>query len=315
MVACPRALRFSLRPSHTRLSRAGSSSRFSHAGSTILPGLVPRPIFSSPGLYRGDEADDFPGRVVADQLVGSARGRVTAHHLQSPVGAHRQQAQAVAHERRQFALPAFHFGQEVFAEAQQHLVALAAQVQVLRRRVRLRCAGPGLPGMRFSMRSARSSRSRSMASAFSAPRVNVSSNWSKTKSGVRGWFLGAPPLHMAAVQVLPQALALVRRGAVHVVLGDFGLQRGGGLLDERGRAVAHVEPDIDRQDVLLSQPREQPGLHQRGLAQARLAEQDGERRLAHEAQQLGGLGIAAAEKTLRRLVERAQARPGVLRRR
>ena len=96
-----------------------------------------------------------------------------------------------------------------------------------------------------------------MASAFSAPRVNVSSNWSKTKSGVRGWFL-----------VLPQALGLVWGGGVHAVLGDFGLQRGGGLLDERGRAVAHVEPDIDRQDVLLSEPREQPGLHQRGLAQA-----------------------------------------------
>ena len=35
----------------------------------------------------------------------------------------------------------------------------------------------------------RRGRRRSMQSAFSAPRVNTSSNWSKTNSGSRGWFL------------------------------------------------------------------------------------------------------------------------------
>src|SRR5215468_12039244 len=112
--------------------------------------------------------------------------------------------------------------------------------------------------------------------------------------------------------MLPQALAFLRRRRIDAVLPDFGLQRDQSLPDERRRAIAHVEPDIDGQDVLLSEPREQPGLQQRGLAQAGLPEQDRQRCLAHEAQQLGRLSIAAAEEMLRPLVERAQARPGVL---
>ena len=106
---------------------------------------VPRPVLSSPRLHRGDEANDLPGRLVAHQLVGSTRGRLPAHDLQRPVGAHGQQAQPVAHERRQLALPAFHLGQEVLAEAEQHLVALAAQIQVLRRLACPRCAAPERP--------------------------------------------------------------------------------------------------------------------------------------------------------------------------
>src|SRR5262250_609497 len=84
--------------------------------------------------------------------------------------------------------------------------------------------------------------------------------------------------------MLPQALAFLRRRRIDAVLPDFGLQRDQSLPDERRRAIAHVEPDIDGQDVLLSEPREQ----------------------------LGRLSIAAAEEMLRPLVERAQARPGVL---
>jgi hypothetical protein len=60
------------------------------------------------------------------------------------------------------------------------------------------------------------------------------------EEGGEGLVLGAPPLDVAAVQVLPQTLALARRGGVDAVLADFGLQRGEGLLDERRRAIAYV---------------------------------------------------------------------------
>ena len=76
-------------------------------------------------LFRGDEGDDAP----RDGLVHKMR-RATVNRVEGLFGTHRQQAIARPRQRRNRAAPAFEFGEEVLAKADQQLVAAAAQVEV-----------------------------------------------------------------------------------------------------------------------------------------------------------------------------------------
>ena len=72
-----------------------------------------------------------------------------------------------------------------------------------------------------------------------------------------------------------------------------------------------VEPQIKRQVIVLAQEREEAGLEKRRLAEAGLAEEDGERFAADEPGELVGLPIPAEEELALALGEGFEAGPGV----
>src|SRR5262249_10542326 len=84
------------------------------------------------------------------------------------------------------------------------------------------------------------------------------------------------------------------------------------LFDQRLSAGSDLHADDDRQQIAFAQPREDAGFEQRRLAEAGLAEEDGDLLIEDAAQELGGFGRAAAEELVRRFVVRRQPGPGVV---
>ena len=119
----------------------------------------------------------------------------------------------------------------------------------------------------------------------------------------------------AMVQELPQRLALDRRAGARPV-PRLGGHLEDGLLDllgRRRRVGRVVDADVDRAEALAAQPRHQAGAQQRGLAEAGLAEQDGQQLALHAPREFRGLVVAAVEIGARVLVVARQADPGILR--
>jgi hypothetical protein len=127
--------------------------------------------------------------------------------------------------------------------------------------------------------------------------------------------VGVAQLVVAVVQELPERLARLRGAGLRPGAGVQGLaeDRLLDLLGRRRRVAGVVQPHVDRAVALGAQPRHQAGAQDRGLTQAALAEQHGERLALHAPGELGDLLLAAVEKRARRLGERVQPQPGLLR--
>ena len=127
---------------------------------------------------------------------------------------------------------------------------------------------------------------------------------------------GGVEQHVVAVmQELPQRLAFDRgtglSPAAHGLGGteDCSLN----LLGRRGCTRCMVEAHGHWAVTFKSQPRRDAGVQDRGLAQARLTKQHGERLALHAAREFGDLVVAAVKPGAGFLSERRQAEPGVLR--
>ena len=92
-------------------------------------------------------------------------------------------------------------------------------------------------------------------------------------------------------------------------VGDHGLH----LFARSGRAVAVIEPEVDRAEVGRAQPREDAGHEERRLAEAGLPEEHGERLALHEPGERANLGVAAVEEAALIFGERGEVGPGRIR--
>ena len=70
-----------------------------------------------------------------------------------------------------------------------------------------------------------------------------------------------------------------------------------------------IEPQVERKEVGFAEPREHAGLEERTLAEARLAEEHGERLPAHEADEFLGLLFPPEEEPAEILGECGEPRP------
>src|SRR6516225_3247048 len=93
---------------------------------------------------------------------------------------------------------------------------------------------------------------------------------------------------------------------------DLVLQGELDLLHERRIAIAQVEANVDRKQVVFAQHREEPCQDERCLAQTRRAKEHGERSMQHQPPQLRNLVSPPIEEPLGRLVECFKPRPWVL---
>jgi hypothetical protein len=118
---------------------------------------------------------------------------------------------------------------------------------------------------------------------------------------------------VAVVQELPQRLA--RDGGAGT--RPLPLALGGAedrLLDLLGgrRGLARVvDAHVHRAVAIAAKARHDPGTQYRGLAEARLAEEDGEELPLHAAGELADLLLAPVEEPARLLRERVETQPGV----
>ena len=113
------------------------------------------------------------------------------------------------------------------------------------------------------------------------------------------------------MQVLPQRLAHGRDPDLGPFAGTAG-GAGNRLFDLLGRirgVAAIVDAHVDRTIPLVAQARYQPGTQDRGLAQARLAEQHGQELALHPPRQLGDLLVPTVEVGARLFGKRSQAEP------
>ncbi len=115
------------------------------------------------------------------------------------------------------------------------------------------------------------------------------------------------------MEVLPERLAVRKRGRIHAFALAGRPQHIAQLLGERGRVAADVEAHVDGKEVLLAQAWEQAGLQERSLAEPRLAEEHGERCAGHSSDEVLGLGVATVEIVARVFFEGLEPRPGVVR--
>jgi hypothetical protein len=131
---------------------------------------------------------------------------------------------------------------------------------------------------------------------------------------------GERPARRVLEHVVPVVQELPERLAFHGGAGLGPRSRGLGRKEKRaldllggGRGPGViVEPHVDRAVSLGPQPRDEAGLEDGRLAEARLAEEDREELALHPPAELRDLLVAAVEETAGLLGERDQAEPGVL---
>ncbi|MBI5771026.1 MAG: hypothetical protein HZA93_24835 [Verrucomicrobia bacterium] len=139
-----------------------------------------------------------------------------------------------------------------------------------------------------------------------------------------------PDVDVLAVKIFPQSFARAKLWSIGFrrcerggesgfdLVGEGG--RGPGLLTRVGRGhgsgdpchVGMIEAEVERQVIGLAEKREEAGVEQRGFAEARLAEEHGERLPADEAREFVGFLLATEEKLARVLRKRREAGPRIV---
>nr|WP_233444968.1 hypothetical protein [Paraburkholderia caribensis] len=115
------------------------------------------------------------------------------------------------------------------------------------------------------------------------------------------------------MKVFPQRRLRQRRGCIDAGGAASGGERLPDLVAQRQGGTVR-ETYHHGQMQILAQTRKKSRIEQRGLAQPRAAEQDGQHFTAHQPRQFFRLALAAAEEVLVRLRERREAWPGARRR-
>ena len=242
----------------------------------------------------GDGAARTPGTRRSSRASGSATRCASARctRLRWPARPHRQQAHAVAPQRRHRHPPALEVGEKILAQGDDDLVAASPARRGPDRR-RSCSSWRAMVPESGSLRDRRGLRGTRRPSGSALPSVNISSNWSKTKTGRTRRFCAvqnSSPVRWRYSQRVSR-----RRVGCSTPCARSSCNSQPDLL-ERGLRPPDLESDQDRQKALLSELRKDPGLEQRGLAEAGLAEEHRDRLVDDPAHSSATSGRTSAEE-------------------
>jgi hypothetical protein len=202
--------------------------------------------------------------------------------------------------------------QEILAQRHDQLVGHAPQIEPLRRRGIRR--QPPRERLGDSILGKISEIALEALHSFSEPLAEGEDLLELVEHQHRGErvVLLVPKLQIRAVQILPERFARVERGGIDVLARNLAEETIAKLLDQPRRLRTDIQTHVDGQVVLLTQPREETRLQQRGLAETRLAEEHRERRVGNAAEQILSLRFTAMEVIARALLEGLEPRPRIV---
>ncbi len=257
----------------------------------------------------GDEAHDRLGDFLRDKTLAGLQ-----HRGERLRAGHRREPQAVLRDARHLLLEALERGEVVLAQRDQHPVVAAREIETLG-------GSLVLVELRFEfLRRAvldQIGQIRDEARGACAPEVialregeDLLELVEDEQRNQRRARLIAQHI-IAVVQEFPQRLALRpprRPGSTRPERP--GVARIACLICSAGSGASRdvVDAHVDRAIALAAQPRHEAGAQDRGLAEARLAEQHREELALHAPRELGDLLFAAEEVTARLLGEGGEAR-------
>ena len=93
-----------------------------------------------------------------------------------------------------------------------------------------------------------------------------------------------PEINVDAVKIFPESFAVRRARPLDLGAIEFGSHGQRDLARKRSSVVAVIEAHAERKEIQFLQPREQAGLKQRSLAEARLAIEHDHRRALNQAE-------------------------------
>ena len=259
----------------------------------------------------GDEAHDRGGHLVRHQLparLQHGRERLGAGHGREP--------QAVLRDAGDFILQAFERRQIVLAQRDQHAIVAAREIKAAGRglifvELRLERLGRAVLDQvrKLGDEARRPGAAEFIALGESEELLELVEDQERNQGRAR---LIAQHV-VAMVQKLPQRLARDR----YTHLGPLARQARGlpdrlfDLLGRLGRVPAVIDAHVDRAVPLAAQTGHESGTQDRGLAEARLTEQQRQELALHAARELGDLLLAAEEERARLLGEGSEPQPRI----